>query len=124
MNDQVGRRTINVGWGYIRGFAHPRYAKDNSSQIVGTAKSIDELANEVLQGAWGNGDARKAALEQAGYNYGEIQKRVNVLVKTTKGSIDAIAREVIAGKWGNGQDRKNRLIQRSEERRVGKECRL
>ena len=76
-----------------------------------TKKSIDEIAKEVVNGAWGNGDARKNALEQAGYDYGEVQKRVNILVKTTKSSIDAIAREVIAGKWGNGQDRKNRLNQ-------------
>ncbi|NBH27251.1 hypothetical protein D3Z60_15955 [Lachnospiraceae bacterium] len=69
------------------------------------------MAKEVISGAWGNSEARKAALELAGYNYGEVQKRVNILVKTTKSSIDAIAREVIAGKWGNGQDRKNRLNQ-------------
>ena len=74
-------------------------------------KSVDEIAKEVISGAWGNGEARKSALEQAGYNFSEVQKRVNVLVKTTKSSIDAIAREVIAGKWGNGQDRKNRLSQ-------------
>ena len=112
MNDQVGRRTINVGWGYIRGFAHPKYAKDNSAPIVATAKSIDELANEVLQGAWGNGDARKNAITAAGYDYAAVQKRVNELCgNSSKKSIDEIAKEVVNGAWGNGDARKNALEQ-------------
>lgn len=112
MNDQVGRRTINVGWGYICGFAHPKYAKDNSAPIVATAKSIDELANEVLQGAWGNGDARKNAITAAGYDYAAVQKRVNELCgNSSKKSIDEIAKEVVNGAWGNGDARKNALEQ-------------
>jgi len=44
-------------------------------------KSIDELAKEVIAGKWGNGDARKRALEAAGYNYAQVQARVNALLK-------------------------------------------
>ena len=43
-------------------------------------KSIDEVAKEVIQGKWGNGQARKDKLTQAGYNYSEVQKRVNELL--------------------------------------------
>lgn len=43
-------------------------------------KSNEEIAREVINGKWGNGAARKAALEKAGYNYSEIQKIVNKLV--------------------------------------------
>lgn len=44
-------------------------------------KSIDEIAKEVIEGKWGNGDARKSSLEKAGYNYTEVQKKVNELCK-------------------------------------------
>lgn len=72
-------------------------------------KSIDELANEVIAGKWGNGEERKARLTQAGYNYQEVQNRVNQILGANKKSNEEIAKEVINGKWGNGDDRKNRL---------------
>lgn len=43
-------------------------------------KSVDEIAREVIQGKWGNGADRKKRLEAAGYNYAEIQAKVNTLV--------------------------------------------
>ena len=75
-------------------------------------KTISDVANEVLQGKWGNGDERYTRLMNAGYNYNEVQQRVNELVlgnSGTKKTIDEIANEVIGGQWGNGQERKNRL---------------
>ncbi len=44
-------------------------------------KTIDELAKEVLDGLWGIGEERKKKLTSAGYNYTEVQKRVNELLK-------------------------------------------
>lgn len=44
-------------------------------------KTIDEVAKEVIQGKWGNGSARKKALEAAGYNYATVQARVATLMK-------------------------------------------
>jgi N-acetylmuramoyl-L-alanine amidase CwlA len=44
-------------------------------------KSVDEIAKEVIAGKWGNGSDRKRRLQQAGYNYNTIQKRVNQLLK-------------------------------------------
>lgn len=76
-----------------------------------SSKSIDELAREVIQGKWGNGEERKNRLISAGYDYSAVQAKVNELmggIKSTK-SVDQLAREVIYGYWGNGQDRKNRL---------------
>lgn len=84
----------------------------NSRLEEAQKKSIDEIAHEVLQGKWGNGQDRKNRLTQAGYNYAEVQRRVDELVngnKPNKKSNEEIAREVLQGKWGNGQDRKNRL---------------
>lgn len=45
----------------------------------GAGKSVDELAQEVLQGKWGNGAERKKRLEAAGYDYAAVQKKVNQL---------------------------------------------
>lgn len=49
-------------------------------------KSADIIADEVIAGKWGNGEDRKARLEAAGYNYNEIQNKVNEKLnkKTTK----------------------------------------
>lgn len=45
------------------------------------SKTVDELAREVLDGKWGNGADRKNRLTAAGYNYADVQKRVNELCK-------------------------------------------
>ena len=39
-------------------------------------KTVDELAKEVWQGKWGNGEERKKKLTAAGYDYAAVQKRV------------------------------------------------
>lgn len=76
-------------------------------------KSVDEVADEVIAGQWGNGEDRKNALSNAGYDYSAVQNRVNEKLgagtATPSKSIDDIAREVIRGDWGNGDDRKQRL---------------
>lgn len=43
-------------------------------------KPINTLAIEVINGKWGNGEARKKALENAGYNYNTVQNEVNRLL--------------------------------------------
>lgn len=106
--EAVARRTINVGWGYIRGFARPKYDADTTT-IKPVKKSIDTVAREVIRGVWGSGALRKTALTKAGYNYAEVQAKVNELLRVRKISITAVAKEVIAGKWGNGAARRNAL---------------
>jgi hypothetical protein len=82
---------------------------ETSSQ---TTKSIEDLANEVIAGKYGTGDARKQAL---GSLYNEVQAKVNEILgattatTTNKKSNEEIAQEVINGAWGNGDDRKNKL---------------
>lgn len=88
----------NMGWYVYR-------QKDNKSSTT-TTKTIDQLAQEVLAGKHGNGDARKKSL---GSNYAAVQKRVDALASSRKKSIDTIAREVINGKWGNGATRTSKL---------------
>lgn len=43
------------------------------------AKSIEDLAREVIRGDWGNGDEREKRLTAAGYDYDAVQTRVNTL---------------------------------------------
>lgn len=78
------------------------------------SKTIDQLADEVIAGKHGTGDARKKAL---GSQYDAVQNRVNEKLGATvkpkapaaKKSNDTVAQEVINGQWGNGADRTNRL---------------
>lgn len=44
-------------------------------------KTVEEIAKEVIDGKWGNGDERKKKLTEAGYNYATVQKKVNQLMK-------------------------------------------
>lgn len=53
----------------------------NGKVIYPVKKSVTEIAKEVIQGKWGNGTDRKNRLEKAGYNYNEVQKKVNMLLK-------------------------------------------
>lgn len=43
-------------------------------------KNNVEIAHEVLNGIWGNGEERKRKLTEAGYNYTAVQSIVNALV--------------------------------------------
>ena len=47
-------------------------------------KSLDEIANEVIQGKWGIGTTRKDLLTDAGYDYNKVQARVNELLKIAR----------------------------------------
>ena len=100
LNNAVGRRTLKVNGKYIRGYAVPKYDEEKP------AKSIEELAHEVIDGKYGVGEARKKAL---GSLYDEVQAKVNQILSGAKKSNEAIADEVIAQKWGNGEERKERL---------------
>ena len=42
---------------------------------------IDEIAQEVIQGKWDNGEERQQKLTDAGYDYDKVQARVNELMK-------------------------------------------
>lgn len=83
-------------------------------KVISTKKkSINEIAQEVIAGKWGNGTIRKKAIEDAGYNYNEVQKIVNQIINKkpiiTKKSNEEVAKEVIQGKWGNGSARRKNL---------------
>lgn len=66
----------NAGNGY--------YVFDESGNVIYpapiTKKSVIEIAKEVIRGLWGNGETRKKKLTDAGYDYQEVQDKVNELL--------------------------------------------
>lgn len=47
-------------------------------------KSIDEIAQDVIRGEYGNGAERKEKLESEGYDYSEVQQKVNEIMAGLK----------------------------------------
>lgn len=87
---------------------------ESSSSASG---DIDALAKRVINGEFGNGDTRKAAL---GDKYAAVQTRVNEMLgcgggDTSSSDLDSLARAVINGDYGNGEERKRRLGSRYAE---------
>lgn len=80
LNGYSGNLDCNVFYG--DGTTWDKYAgKSGTTQPVKPTqpvkKSNEEIANEVINGAWGNGEDRKKRLTDAGYNYDAVQKVVN-----------------------------------------------
>lgn len=107
-SNAVKKRQMNVNGRYIRGYCLPDYASKATAEEPVVKKSVTEIAKEVLNGEWGNGDERKLKLYAAGYDYKTVQAEVNRLAKGTK-TVTEIAKEVINGEWGNGEERKKKL---------------
>ena len=80
-----------------------------------TLKSLNTVANEVIQGLWGNGQERFDNLTNAGYNAQDVQDRVNAILNdetpsnSASSDLDSVAQEVLQGFWGNGQERYDSL---------------
>ncbi len=102
-------------WGYVD---YSVYIKENGlngypkkETPPEDKKTVDELALEVINGKWGNGQERYDRLTAAGYNYDDVQKRVNEILYPPKKTLEEIAAEVIRGEWGNGEERYRRLTE-------------
>jgi hypothetical protein len=77
--DNVVISTLKTG--PITGAVNKKYVTKNGKSVTNISKkSITEIAIEVIQGKWDNGEARKRKLIAAGYNYNEVQKKVNELL--------------------------------------------
>ncbi len=85
------------------------YLDANLPNSQAPTKSVEELAQEVIAGKYGNGEDRKKAL---GDRYSEVQARVNeILAPAPKPNVDILdlVRKTIRGDFGNGDARKNAL---------------
>ena len=86
-SNSVKKRSISINGKYIRGFITPAYDdNDISSPSKAPGKSVETVAREVIAGTWGSGSARKSALEAAGYNYNEVQAKVNEILNGSANS--------------------------------------
>lgn len=74
-------------------------------------KTNEEIAIEVINGKWGNGQDRVNRLTKAGYDAKAIQAIVNqkCAPQPVRKTNEEIAKEVIQGKYGNGAIRVKRL---------------
>lgn len=61
------------------------FEKDSGKLVytpgTGNKKTVTEIAKEVIQGKWGNGEDRKNRLTKAGYDYQAVQAEVNRLLR-------------------------------------------
>lgn len=91
--DTLAREVIKGSWGngnerYQRltdaGFDYDA-VQARVNEILGVkpkpaGESVDTLAREVIHGDWGNGQERYNRLTAAGYNYQQVQNRVNQIL--------------------------------------------
>lgn len=80
-NDNGGRVMQRRRDRNIVAYARPEYS---DAAAIPVLKLIDVIAKEVIDGKWGNGTSRKQRLTSAGYNYDEVQKKVNTLLEENK----------------------------------------
>lgn len=90
-------RTGNLASEVIDGFVYMNGSDVNVSEVsvvpvlhvTATAAELiknetAEVVQEVISGKWGNMPERKRRLEAAGYNYAEVQAKVNALINESK----------------------------------------
>lgn len=85
-NDAVKKHSYSIYNKKIAGYGRPRYSEytgvPNKPSDTVTPELIDRLARDVIRGKYGNGNARKTALNALGYGdiYIAVQKRVNAIL--------------------------------------------
>lgn len=79
-SDSVKKRTVSINGKFIRGFITPKYTDNSVINVLSASKDVTTIAREVISGIWGSNADRKTALEQAGYNYSEVQEKVNEIL--------------------------------------------
>ncbi len=65
----------------LTGLIRRRNAEKELFDLFTKSKSYDEIAREVIEGKWGNGEERKNNLTNSGYMYSVVQSKVNSLLK-------------------------------------------
>jgi GH25 family lysozyme M1 (1,4-beta-N-acetylmuramidase) len=113
-SNAVKRRMLSINGKFIRGFITPKYTDNTiTEEKPQTNKSVAEVAKEVIVGKWGTGEARKNALEAAGYDYKVVQAKVNDLLNgsAAKPSVSAVpeqptSKKVTATSYAEKKDSK------------------
>lgn len=79
--DERKHRLTQAGYSYEAIQAKVNDLLSGGNTVAPPKKTVTELAKEVIAGKWGNGEDRKKRLKAAGYNYDEVQKKVNELLR-------------------------------------------
>lgn len=120
-----GRWGISSGYTF-RGFIYNPAVKE-TQPTPSPKKSLDEIAKDVINGKYGNYPERKTRLEAEGYNYSEVQGRVNEMLNSNKPSqpstpsqpagddLLTLVKKTIRGDFGNGEARRKALGSRYDE---------
>jgi hypothetical protein len=90
-----------------------REESGDSTEAPTSAKTIDEVANAVIRGEYGNNPERRERLLAEGYDADAVQARVDELMDantTPAKTIDEVANAVIRGEYGNNPERRERLL--------------
>lgn len=74
---RVDVREIRIGSGYIRGYARPKYSVPAPPDM----NDILKIAQEVIDGKWGDGENRRKRLRDAGFNPNDVQTQVNNILR-------------------------------------------
>ena len=77
MSEKVQIKRAEYGQKYF-----DKFSKLKDTEI--TTPSIDDIANDVIDGKYGNGLERKKKLANAGYDYATVQNRVNEMLRKEK----------------------------------------
>lgn len=77
-------------------------------------KTVDELADEVLRGSWGDHSVARGRLDDAGHNSSEVLKRVNERLvggapAAYRASAIQLVEQVRRGEWGKKEGLHRRL---------------
>lgn len=103
----IGKLAQKVVDGIAEGFGLKASSGSNTSTSTSKPssgsssgkKTISQIAKEVINGEWGNGDTRKKKLEAAGYDYDAVQKEVNkqlgVSTSTSSGNTSSSKKKTV-----------------------------
>lgn len=85
-SDMTAARSYSRTDSWITGYGRPKYTGTSSgssgSTVTTPKKTVAEVAQEVIDGKWGNGDDRKNRLTAAGYSYASVQAKVNEILSS------------------------------------------
>lgn len=116
-NWNLGGELMTVNHNYFT-FAPLVFLRPKNQANILDLKPVETVADEVIQGLWGNGEERKEKLKLYGYDPVIVQAKVNEILESQKPqedpkpkkiNINSYARKVINGDFGNGEDRVNNL---------------
>lgn len=102
-------------WNTLRNNNNSRWGMSNGYKFLGcivnpaigdihyeqpNLKTLDEIAVDVINGKFGNYPERKELLEKDGYNYTEVQNKVNEMLSNTNDWIPKVGDKVYVQKTG------------------------